>query len=111
MLCLVLLASSIGLQAQGAGQTEGKTTDANTFQGCLQNSRGVYTLTEENGATHQLVGAANKLGRQVGRQIEVTGKPGIRMADSTLVGAASTASEQEVFEVKTVKRIADTCKP
>ena len=72
MLCLVLLASSIGLQAQGAGQTEGKTTDANTFQGCLQNSRGVYTLTEENGATHQLVGAANKLGRQVGRQIEVT---------------------------------------
>ena len=110
MLSLLLVISSIWLQGQDAGQAAGKTSDANTLQGCLQNSRGNYALTEENGTTHQLAGAANKLGHQVGRQIEVTGKPGMRMADSTLVGAASSASEHEVFEVKTVKRIADACK-
>jgi len=111
ILSLLLLISAVWLQAQDAGQASGKTSDVTTLQGCLQNSHNTYTLTEENGTTHQLVGAANKLGHQVGRQIEVTGRPGLRMADSTLVGAASSASEQEVFEVKSVKRIADACKP
>jgi len=111
ILSLVLLISAVGLHAQDASQATGKTSDGNTMQGCLQNSHNTYTLTEENGTTHQLVGAVGKLGRQVGRQIEVTGKPGLRMADSTLVGGASSASEQEVFEVKGVKRLADECKP
>ena len=111
MLSLLLLIPAACLRAQDAGQASGKTSDVPTLQGCLQNSHNTYTLTEDNGTTHQLVGAVNKLGHQVGRQIEVTGKPGIRMADSTLAGGASNATEQEVFEVKTVKRLADACKP
>ena len=111
MLSLLLLISAVWLHGQDAGQAPGKTSDVPTLQGCLQNSHNTYTLTEENGTTHQLVGALNKLGHQVGRQIEVTGKPGMRTADSTLAGGASSATEQEVFEVKTVKRLADECKP
>jgi len=110
MLSLLILISAFWLQAQDTGQASGKTSDVPTLQGCLQNSHNTYTLTEENGTTHQLVGAVNKLGHQVDRQIEVTGKPGMRMADSTLAGGASSATEQEVFEVKTVKRLADECK-
>lgn len=110
MLSLLLLISAAWLQAQDAGQVPDKTSDVNKLQGCLQNSHNVYLLTEENGTTHELVGAANKLGHQVGRQIEVTGKPGIRMADSTLMSSASSATQREVFEVKTVKRLADECK-
>jgi len=111
MLSLLLSVSAVWLRGQDAGQAPGKTSDVPTLQGCLQNSHNTYTLTEENGTTHQLVGAVNKLGHQVGRQIEVTGKPGMRTADSTLAGGASSATEQEVFEVKTVKRLADECKP
>jgi len=107
---LVLLISAVWLQAQDAGQTTGKTSDLTTIQGCLHSSMGQYTLTDKDGIVHQLSGAANKLGHQVGRQIEVTGKPGIRTADTTNAGAGSSAVEQAVFEVKSVKQIAPTCK-
>lgn len=116
-LSFVLLISTLWLQAQagnpssGASQTQDKTSDLLTLEGCLQNSNGQYTLTENNnGTTHRLSGAANKLGHQVGRQIEVTGKPGMRTEDSTIAGAGSSAVEHEVFEVRTVKRVADACK-
>lgn len=116
LLTLVLLVPAIWLQAQSAnssanaGQTPGKMSDLTTLEGCLGNPNGHYTLTENNGTTHQLSGAANKLGHQVGRQIEVTGKPGMRTLDSTVAGLGSSAVEQEVFEVKSVKRLADACK-
>jgi len=107
---LAISALAVGLQAQDAGQPAGKKPDLTALQGCLRTSVGHYTLTEEDGTTHLLSGAANKLGHQVGRQIEVTGKPAIRTLDNTPQGGASSAVEQEVFEVKTVKRLADVCK-
>ncbi len=111
---LIFLVPATWAQAQSgstdAGQSSGKNSDLTTLQGCLENPNGHYTLTETNGATHQLSGAANKLGHQVNRQIEVTGKTGMRTVDSTLAGAGSNAIEQEVFEVRSVKRIADVCK-
>ena len=110
MFALLLLISAVWLQAQDASQTAGKTSDPTTIQGCLQSSMGQYSLTDKDGIVHQLSGAANKLGHQVGRQIEVTGKPGIRTADTTNAGAGSSAVEQAVFEVKSVKQIAPTCK-
>lgn len=116
LLAVVLSIYAVSLHAQSAtpssdaGQDSGKSADLTTLQGCLSHSRDVYTLTEEDGTTHQLVGAIGKLGHQIGRQVEVTGKPGIRTVDSTLVGGASSATEQQVFEVKNVKRLADACK-
>ncbi len=106
---LVLLISAACLQAQD--DDAAAKANATKLQGCLSYSRDRYTLTEQNGESHVLAGAAGKLGHQVGREIEVTGKVGMRMTDSTLVGGASSATEQEVFEVKTVKRVADECKP
>jgi hypothetical protein len=110
MLTLVLLISSICLAARDQDQSSGVSSDMKTVQGCLKTSMGRYTLTEEDGTLHYLVGAAGKLGHQVDRQVEIAGKPGMRTFDSTLVGGASSAVEQPVIEVKTVKRIADTCK-
>jgi hypothetical protein len=116
ILVLVILIPAAWARAQASNpsvdpsQNSGKNSDLTTLQGCLENPNGHYTLTETNGATHQLSGAANKLGHQVNRQIEVTGKTGIKTVDSTLAGAGSSAIEQEVFEVKSVKRIADVCK-
>jgi len=108
MFTLVVMISSVWLQAQDAAKTS--SSDITTVQGCLKVSMGRYTLTEEDGTLHYLAGASGKLGHQVDRQVEITGKPGMRTLDSTLVGAASSVVEQPVIEVKTVKRIADTCK-
>jgi hypothetical protein len=115
-LALLLLISAVCLQAQagypesGTSQTSGKASDMTTIEGCLQSSMGQYTLIDKDGAVHQLSGAANKLGHQVGHQVELTGKPGIRTIDSTPQGAGSSAAEQAVLEVKSVKQIATTCK-
>jgi hypothetical protein len=110
MFILACLISSVCVQAQNQGQSSATSSDMTTVQGCLKVGMGRYTLTEEDGTLHYLTGAVGKLGHQVDRQVEITGKPGIRTLDSTLVGAASSAVEQPVIEVKTVKRIADACK-
>ncbi len=111
LLGFVLLTCAFSLQAQSdAGQSPAKTSDPNTLTGCLKRADDQYILTEEDGTAHRLAGAANKLGHQLGREIEVTGKPGTRTEDVTLAGGASGAIERQVFEVKSVKRVADECK-
>jgi ABC-type transport system involved in cytochrome c biogenesis ATPase subunit len=110
MLTLVLLTSAVWLQAQDSGQM-GKTSDLTTIQGCLQYSKGHYRLTEDNGTTHQLQSQANKLQAHVGHTVELTGKPAVRTVGTTIQGAASSAKEEQVFKVSTIKHVADTCKP
>lgn len=112
ILALLLLLSAAWLQAQPSSPAseKNKPSDLTTISGCLSNSNGQYTLTENDGTAHNLSGYANKLGHQVGREVEITGKPSFKMADTTPVGAASAAQEIPVFEVKTVTRVADTCK-
>ena len=110
MFALVLLISALWLQAQDAGQTTGKTSGLTTIQGCLQYTNGHYRLTEDNGTTHQLQSEANKLTHHVGHEVAVTGKPALRSVDTTVQGTGSTAQEESVFKVSSVKHIADTCK-
>ena len=120
VLVLGLLISAACLQAQSgssapdSGQapakTSGKTSSLTTMEGCLQSSQGQYTLTDSDGTVHQLSGAANKLIHHVGHQVELTGKPGIRTLDTTSPGTASSAVEEAVFEVKSIKHLADKCK-
>ena len=116
LLTLVLLISVIGLHAQAAnpspdsGQPAAKVSDLPTLEGCLQESDGQYTLTENDGTTHDLSGGFSKLKHQVGHQVEITGKPGTRSFDTTPAGGASSIIIKPVFEVKSVKQLADKCK-
>ena len=116
LLTLVLLISVIGLHAQAANpspdasKTAGKVSDLPTIEGCLQESDGQYTLTEDNGTTHDLAGSTGKLKHQVGHQVEITGKPGTRSYDTTPAGGASSIIVKAIFEVKSVKQLADKCK-
>jgi hypothetical protein len=102
-LTLLLLISAAWLQAQDAGKT------LTTIQGCLQYANGHYRLTEDNGTTHQLQSEANKLTKQVGHEVQLTGMPATRSVNTTVQGTASTVKQVPVFKVKTVKSIADTC--
>lgn len=107
--CLLLAVVTWPLKSQAGANSNKDSSDLVTLTGCLQSRLGTYTLIEQDGTTHQLIGAANKLGHQVNRQIEVSGKPTIRSVDTTVPGGSSGAVEKQAFEVKTVKRIADTC--
>src|SRR5450755_2452780 len=105
MTLLLLAISAASLQAQDAG----KTSSLSTIQGCLKYSNSHYRLTDSSGKKYQLQSQANKLTHFVGQQVEITGKPGVRTVGTTVEGAASSAKEESVFVVKTVKHVADTC--
>ena len=108
----VLLLATAWLQAQPANPSseKNKAAEVTTLQGCLRSADNDYTLTDSDGTEHTLVGSLSKLARQVGHEVEVTGKPGTRSQDTTPVGGASSVRVTVVFEVKTVKQVADTCK-
>lgn len=83
--------------------------DMSALTGCLTQKMGQYTLIDEEGTSHDLVGSAGKLRHEIDHQIQIIGKPRIRTVDGTLPGGASSAVEKRVFEVKTVKHLADKC--
>lgn len=113
---VMLLISGVGVTAQSTssspptGQSSGNSSDLDTLTGCLKFTHDSYFLAEDDGAEHQLAGSERKLGHEVGKEIEVTGKPATISVDRTLAGGSSTVVEQQVFKIKTVKRVADQCK-
>jgi len=104
-LAVVLLILVAGLPAQDTD----KSSTPTTLQGCLQFSKHHYVLTDHSGANHELSGYANKLRPQIGREVEITGKPGVRTVNTTVPGTASSAVLVPVFDVSSVKRLADAC--
>ena len=80
-----------------------------TIQGCLQSAAGHFSLTESNGTVHQLA-FSKKLTHFDGHEVQITGKPSTKTVSDTSYGAASSAEEFPIFEVKTVTQLADTCK-
>ena len=112
----VFLILTICLQAQPANsasdgpQASSKGSDLPTLTGCLATAKGGYTLTEDNGQTHELSGGGSKLRAHVGQEVEIAGKPGTKTVDNTPPGGASNVMEFAVFEVKSVKKIADQCR-
>ena len=110
------IAFCIGVAAQTAAKPSvdtqkvygGKPGPA-TMRGCLQIYQGIYMLTDSTGTSQRLSGSRNLLKQFVSHEVELTGKPTIRTIDTTQAGAASSAIEQHVFEVSTVKDIAGAC--
>lgn len=94
---------------RSSAQASGKDSGLTTLAGCVQSSSARYTLTDENGDTHELSGG-RKLRDNVGKQVEITGKEVTRTVDMTPPGGASSVITETIFEVKSVKRVADECK-
>ena len=111
----ILLAAVVSLNAQSSDSSakpakgSGKDWDLVTLDGCLGTVTGHYMLTEDNGTSHELAGAARKLKSAVGHKIQVVGRPGVRTVSTTAAGIASSAVEFPVFEVKTLQNVGDTC--
>ncbi len=105
LLMLALLTSgtlSLGQQAE-------PNANPSTTNGCLQyNARG-YHLIDDSGESMRLRYQANKLQPYVGRQVAITGKPGIETIGTTVDGAASSVEELPVLEVVDVKSAGGAC--
>jgi len=112
MLATVLLLPAFWLPAQQgeSGQTAGKSSNLTTIEGCLSILSGQYFVTDGSGTKHELSGYGNKLKAYIGHQVQIAGKPAVKTVESTTYGAASSAEEVPVFDVKSVKDIANTCK-
>ena len=110
MLALLLISAAWVQALQEPPPSNAGTSSPDTIEGCLQTDSGEYTLTDNTGTVHRLAGAGKKLKPQVGHQVELTGKPTWRSLDATVAGGASNVKTQYVFEVKSVKQIADACK-
>jgi len=107
--CLVLLGQST-TPAPDASQSANLPWDQSAITGCLQTTAGHYILRDDEGTVHELSGGARKLRPFVDRQVEIVGKKGTRSIDRTAAGGASTVVEIPIFEVKSVKQLADKCK-
>ncbi len=111
LLLVLLLSVCLRAQQGQTGPAVAKTAGPATTQGCLSSSSGQYFLTDSSGTRHELSGLDNKLKAHIGHEVEITGKPSVKTEASTSYGAASSAEEIPVFEVKSVKQIADACRP
>lgn len=106
VLTLLLLVSAACLLAQ---DNPSKSAGATTIEGCLKAAGSYYTLTDGTGKVYHLSDPNSKLQGHDGQQVQITGTPRIKTVDTTVQGAESTAKEESVFRVKSVKHIADTC--
>jgi len=103
---LLLSAAALLAQDKSSSQTKPGTT---ALEGCLSYASGQYFLIDSSGTKHELSGSTKTLKEQLGHEVQITGKPSSKTVESTTYGAASSAEVVPVFEVKSVKRIPDTC--
>jgi len=108
----LLLLSTLWLQAVPANPSsdKSKSNEPITLQGCLQSSESKFLLIESDGTTHTLAGSDKKLSHEVGHEVELTGKNEASTLDATPAGGASAVKVITVFQVKTIKKVDDTCK-
>ena len=114
MLTLVLLMSALWLQAQVGDPgvdlwLAPAGTSPTTIDGCLRSSSGHYTVTDKDGAVHDLTGNTARLSHYVGHEVEITGKPTVITLDTTMIHAASTAEELPALEVESAKQLSNKC--
>jgi hypothetical protein len=93
----------------GSNPDQKSESTLTTIQGCLQSAGGQFTLVESNGTVHRLT-FSKKLTHYDGHEVQITGKPSTKTVSDTSYGAASSAEEIPILEVKTVTQLADTCK-
>jgi hypothetical protein len=110
LLVLFLLLCAVCLLAQdNTGKSSG--TAGTTIQGCLSQEGAYYYLTDSSGKKIHLVGYNSKeIAGHVGHTVAIIGMWTIKTTDTTVQGSESTAKESQVFKVKSVKQISDSCK-
>ena len=111
-LAWVLLLAVVWLQAQdqhaGTNPSDKPTSaHATTFEGCLQVSHSVFTLTDKSGMAYQIQGDSSALGEHVGHEVQITGTAS-DSGQSRETGGTDSAT-QPIIYLQDVKHISKTC--
>jgi hypothetical protein len=108
VLVVALLGSAIWASAQD--QTAPTASDSPkeiTATGCLQESGAYLYLTQTDGTRIQVTGP--NLDQYKGHEVEVSGKRSSKAIDTTVSGAASSATLRPLIKVKSVKDLVPSC--
>jgi hypothetical protein len=84
------------------------STISDKIQGCLSESNGKFTLTDNSGTAYQLTGKTANLKAHVGHTIEVTGKTSGANAPGSMSGEQS--SMEQTLQVTSFKHVSSNCK-
>ena len=106
----VLLAGATAWAQAGqsdAGQAANDPSQEVAVSGCLQQSGAYLYLTQDDGTRIQVTGS--KLGEYKGHEVELTGKRSSKAIDTTVTGAASSATLRPLFRVSSVKDLGSKC--
>ena len=91
-------------------------SSSQSIEGCVNGSKGSYTLTDANGATWQLAGDISRLSDHVGHRVRISGESvgSAGMASSSAGSSGSSASATSpnlvaTFDVEKVKMVSSGC--
>ena len=109
LVAFLLLCAACLLAQDNTGKSSGAA--GTTIQGCLSREGAYNYLTDSSGKKIHLVGYNSKeIAGHVDHTVAITGMWTIKTTDTTVQGSESTAKESQVFKVKSVKQISDSCK-
>jgi hypothetical protein len=112
ILVVALLGSAAWAQDSHPGQDQTAQTASDsskevTASGCLQQSGAYLYLTQNDGTQIQVIGP--KLDEYKGHEVEVSGERSSKAIDTTVSGAASSATLRPLIKVKSVRDLGSTC--
>jgi hypothetical protein len=113
LLIVALLGSIASAQAPqpGQDQTAPAANDPSrefTATGCLQQSGAYLYLTQSDGTQIQVTGS--NLDEYKGHEVEVSGKRSSKAIDTTVSGAASSATLRPLIKVTSVRDLGPSCR-
>lgn len=108
LLCGPYLVAQQKPQASTPGQSAQSHAGEDSLSGCLQRSGVEYTLIDRDEILHHLSGGKS-MKQYLGHQVELYGENSVRTIDTTQAGVASSAKEQAVFRIKSVKDLGPNC--
>jgi len=111
--CLLAAFAAAQDTSPSTAPAQGNMQSATTVRGCLSGTAGNYTLTDDqSGAVYALSGNIDNLASEIGHQVEITGQPSAAPSSQDNTAASTAPSEtnpQQMFQVNTVKDVADHC--
>jgi hypothetical protein len=95
--------------SDSATQSSG-TSNITTFEGCLSEANGKFTLTDQSGTAYELTGKTASLKAHVGHTIEVTGKLAGASASEPGSMSGEQANMEQTLQVSSFRHVSATCK-
>ena len=93
-----------------APQSGTVSTSKMTFEGCLSESNGKFTLTDSSGTAYELTGKTANLKAHVGHTIEVTGRATGSGENAPGSMSGEQSNMEQTLDVSSFRHVSSKCK-